>query len=412
MDIYDKLETLENELNAEFKEHMIPFWKGMIDRNYGGYYGRMSFDLSLDNKADKGCILNSRILWFFSTLADYYDDEELLRYAAHAYRFMKERFFDKQSGGVYWSVAYDGNVDDDSKHTYNQAFAIYGLAAFYRASGDENALRDAYDLFDTIEARCRDSEGYLEAFSREFLPVSNEKLSENGVMADRTMNTILHVMEAYTELFDVDDNDVYGRRHSVKKRLIEILNIFKEKIYNPDLERLEVFFDKDYNSLIDLHSFGHDIEAAWLLDRTVQVLENNGTVVDEEISYIIETLTEKIYEDAFDGKSVPAESEDGKVLETRIWWVQSEAMNGFLNGYMYHGKNEKYAEAVINIWDYIKHTIVDKRCGSEWFSEVGADGTPDSSMDIVNEWKCPYHNGRMFVEMVSRIENILAEEEE
>ena len=147
MDIYDKLETLENELNAEFKEHMIPFWKGMIDRNYGGYYGRMSFDLSLDNKADKGCILNSRILWFFSTLADYYDDEELLRYAAHAYRFMKERFFDKQSGGVYWSVAYDGNVDDDSKHTYNQAFAIYGLAAYYRASGDENALRDAYDLY-------------------------------------------------------------------------------------------------------------------------------------------------------------------------------------------------------------------------------------------------------------------------
>ena len=189
---------LNKEIRAQLEQKILPFWMGLTDKEYGGFYGFMDNHLILNRTADKGCILNSRILWTFSEAARLLYGEKYAPFANHAYRFM-ERFMDPDNGGVYWSVTYDGKPSDTTKHTYCQAFAIYGLAAYYRLTGKQEALDRAMDLFRIIEGRCKDEGGYLEALKADFSPESNEKLSENGVMASRTMNTLLHVVEAYTE---------------------------------------------------------------------------------------------------------------------------------------------------------------------------------------------------------------------
>jgi mannobiose 2-epimerase len=413
----DKLKEIRKEIKDEFENHMIPFWLGLKDEEHGGYYGLVNFDLSLDKKADKGCIVNSRILWFFSRAYTKFGDEKYLHAAEHAFHYLMEAFLDDDEGGVYWSVNFDGHPADTTKHTYCQAFAIYALAAYYEATKDKDALECAYDLYHIIEDRCRDNDGYLEAFTREFEVASNEKLSENGVMATRTMNTLLHVMEAYTELYRVDGDKL------VKRNIIETLKIFREKMFDAERGRLLVFFDKDYDSLIDLYSYGHDIESAWLIDRTVDIISGstNGSSNEKseyDMSDITSVLTESIYKEAFKEDGMPAEAENGVVLETRIWWVQCEAILGFMNAYTriknasesdkgysdYKKFEEDYKNAAISIWEYTKKSIVDKRPGSEWYSEVRKDGAPIETKPMEDIWKCPYHNGRMFLEMMDYIE--------
>ena len=250
-------------------------------------------------------------------------------------------------------------------------------------------------LFDKIENTCMDEVGYLEAFTRDFKPESNEKLSENGVLADKTMNTLLHVFEAYTELYRV------SAKKEVKERLEWIMDVFADKVYNPELHRQEVFFDTNYNSIIDLHSYGHDIETAWLMDRGTEVLGEEAYT--KRMSAITRDLTSQIYKVAFDGHSLANECEKGVVNEHRVWWVQAEAIVGFLNGYEKDPQKKEYLEAAESIWEFIKEHVMDKRKGSEWFWEVDKEGKPYEGRPIVEPWKCPYHNGRMCMEVIRRM---------
>lgn len=387
---------------SEVKEHLteciIPFWKKLRDNEYGGYYGYMDFDMNLDKKAVKGCILNSRITWFFSNAYTLLKDESLLDEAKHGFTFMKEHCMDKENGGIFWSMKYDGTPEDTTKHTYNQAFAIYALSSYYEASGDKEALQMAYDLFHVIEEKCTDELGYKEAFNLRFEEIENDKLSENGVIAQKTMNTLLHVFEGYTELYRVDHNP------EVKAKLEWIMDTFADKMYNPELHRQEVFFDKYYNTLIDLHSYGHDIETAWLIDRGVEVLGEKK--YEEKLTPITKDLTAQIYKEAFDGHSLNNECERGVVNTSRIWWVQAETVIGFLNGYQKDPSHTEYLEASKSEWEYIKEHVIDKRAGSEWFWEVDINGEPTSRKPIVEPWKCPYHNGRMCFEVIKRAEKV------
>jgi len=400
IEMREKLSKMAEEMEFEFERHVIPFWKIMRDKDCGGYYGKLEQDLKLDRSAEKGCVLNSRILWTFSNLYLFSKKQEYRIYAKGAYDFLMDHFVDKVWGGLFWSVSHDGDPEDTTKHIFNMAFAIYALASYYDATGDREALVTAYTLFETIEKSCRDEGGYLEAFSRHFDNAANEKLSENGVMATRTMNTLLHLMEAYTELYRVDDIDIYNKRKYVREKLLPILEIFKDKIYNPEKKRLEVFFDADYNSLADITSYGHDIEAAWLFDRTVKILDVKRT--DYDLSSISRELTENIFENVFKGHGLPAESVGEDVNTTRIWWVQCEGIIGFLNGFSKSGEL-KYLDAVVSLWDYIKNTMVDKRPGSEWYAEINEDDIPVLNKPIVDEWKCPYHNVRMYIETIKRL---------
>lgn len=386
------------EIRNHLTDCIIPFWKKLRDDENGGYYGYMDHDLKVDKKAVKGCILNSRITWFFANAYMTLKDESLLEEAKHGYEFMQKYCVDKEKGGVYWSVAYDGTPEDTTKHTYNQAFSIYALSSYYDASGDEEALKTAMDLFHIIEGRCMDEIGYKEAFDREFKEIENDKLSENGVIAEKTMNTLLHVFEAYTELYRV------SKDADVKKRLEWILDTIADKIYNPELHRQEVFFDREMNSILDLHSYGHDIETAWLIRRGTDILGEKS--YEDKMLPIVLDLTSQVYKVAFDGNSLANECEKGVVDQNRIWWVQAETVIGFLNGYALAPEHTEYLEAAKAEWNFIKEHVVDKRPGSEWFWDVNRKGESVDDKPIVEPWKCPYHNGRMCMEVIRRSSDV------
>ncbi len=382
------------EIKQHLKEGIIPFWKSLRDEEFGGYYGWMDQNLQIDKRAVKGCILNSRITWFFANAFLLFKDESLLAEAKHGYEFMQKYCMDRERGGVYWSLNYDGTPEDTTKHTYNQAFAIYALASYYDASGDQGALDTAMELFHIIESRCMDEIGYQEAFDRDFVKIGNDKLSENGVIADKTMNTLLHVFEAYTELYRV------SHAEEVKKRLQWILDTFAEKVYNPELHRQEVFFDEQMHSILDLHSYGHDIETAWLIRRGTDILGEKA-YTDKMLPIILD-LTDQVYRTAFDGHSLANECEKGVVDTKRVWWVQAETIVGFLNGYELAPERKEYLEAAGSVWNFIREHIIDKRPGSEWLWDVTPEGEFVSGRPIVEPWKCPYHNGRMCMEVIRR----------
>lgn len=383
-----------SEIKKHLTDDLIPFWRGMKDSEYGGFYGYMGYDLAIDRKAVKGCILNSRILWFFSNAFLTLGEDALLKEARHAFLFLKEHFLDREYGGVYWSLSYDGRPEDDTKHTYSQAFAIYALSSYYDASGDGEALEIARSLIRLVEDKCRDEYGYLEAFTRDFHPEDNDKLSENGVMAEKTMNTLLHIFEAYTEFYRVT------KEEQVADRLKYMLGLMADRIYNQELGRQEVFFDRTWNSLIDLYSYGHDIETAWLVDRGLKILGDRA--LTERLAPITEAITENIYNRAYTDHSLANEAENGVVDTTRVWWVQAEAVVGFLNGYQKNPEKSEYLRAAEDIWGYIRDYMIDKREGSEWFSGLDVDRKP-LGKPIADPWKCPYHNGRMCFEVIRRL---------
>ena len=386
--------------DTQVKEHLlsdiIPFWQRLRDEEYGGFYGYMGYDLAIDKKAVKGCILNSRILWFFSNAYLLLKDEQLLKDAGHAFEFLKDHCLDEENGGIYWSLTYAGKPEDTTKHTYNQAFAIYALSSYYDASKDEQALKIAQELYRIIETKCKDEYGYLEAFNIRFEPAENDKLSENGVMAEKTMNTLLHVFEAYTELYRVTHDE------KVADNIRYMLDLVADKVYNSKIGRQEVFFDRTWNTLIDLYSYGHDIEAAWLIDRGLEVMGDDTYTA--KLSPITKTITENIYKRAYIDHSLVNEAENGVVDTTRIWWVQAEAVVGFLNGYQKSPEHKEYLEAAEDIWGYIRDYLVDKRC-SEWYWALDENRKP-LEKPIVEPWKCPYHNGRMCFEVVKRLKNL------
>lgn len=384
---------LKEKARAMLEERLIPFWSALRDDEFGGFYGYMDFDLSLDKKAEKGCILNSRILWFFSRCAQQLGREDCRKNAEHACRFLLEHCMDKKEGGVYWSLRYDGSPLDEGKHTYAQSFAIYGLSAYYEATGDEAALDAARALFRIVEDKCRDAGGYLEAFTRDFRPASNEKLSENGVMAQRTMNTLLHVFEGYAGLYQA------AREPEVGRAMERILDIYLHKIYDSALRRQKVFFDLDYNSLIDLHSYGHDIESSWLMDWGTALLGKPALTAN--VSRVDQELAETIYRRAYRDHSVLNECERGVDDTRRVWWVQAESVLGFLNAWEKTGE-ERFRQAAVDVWRYINEVLVDRRPGGEWFWRVDENGLPDQGKPTVEPWKCPYHNGRMCLEILRR----------
>ncbi len=385
----------------QFLDHLthnlIPFWNQLEDDPFGGFYGFMDKDLKVDPQANKGVILNSRILWFYSAAYRLLGEEDLRTKAEHAFRFLKEHCYDKRRGGVYWSVSYDGKPVDTTKHTYNQAFAIYSLAEYYMATGDGDGLLLAYDLYRIIEEKCRDAAGYLEAFRVDFTPDdNNEKLSENGVMAGRTMNTLLHVLEAYTNLYQADHYE------PVAGKLKEIMDLFETRVYDREKGRLQVFFDLEYHSLIDLYSYGHDIEASWLLDKAADVLEDEAYAA--RIHSMTKVLAAEVKKHAYD-ETVHAlynECERGVDDPQKIWWVQAESVVGFYNAFQKDSGQTEFEKAAADLFEFIQQNMVDPRCG-EWYESIRADGSVNLDRGMVHEWKCPYHNGRMCIEMCRRM---------
>ena len=382
---------LRDELKAHLTGKILPFWEGLKDEAHGGFYGYVDKELNVVPRADKGCILHARILWTFATAARLLGSEEYRRYADWAYEALK-LFEDPANGGVYWSITFDGKPSDTTKHTYCQAFAIYGLSAYYRLTGKEEALEKARGLYRIIEEKCTVYNGYGEAYKADFSPESNEKLSENGVMATRTMNTLLHVLEAYVELHRAAPDE------AVNRACRKALAIFLEKMYNREKHRLEVFYDDDYHPLLDMQSYGHDIESGWLLwDAAQEILREDELAPCRAMCL---DLIRSVRERAFTDHGLKNEWVNGEVSELRIWWVQAETMLGFAEAWELT-KEESWLRDLRTQWDTIQRMIVDPRPNGEWYWSVLEDGSL-TDRPMVEEWKCPYHNSRMCLRIMEK----------
>jgi mannobiose 2-epimerase len=341
--------------------------------------------------------LNARILWTFSSASLYFKDSLYIEYAKRAKEYIFKYFFDAENGGTYWMLNADGTPANTKKQIYSQAFFIYGLVEYYRVTRDKQCLDKAVELFRLLEEHSFDVKhnGYFEAYSKDWVLLEDLRLSEKDANEKKTMNTHLHILEAYTNLFRVWDDPL------LEKQLRNLIELFLDKIVNDKTHHLDLFFDEDWDCKSTLFSYGHDIEAAWLLDEAALVLG------DIDLMNKVHAVSLRIANAAAEGLQVDGSiineknSETGHLDTNCDWWPQAEAVVGFFNAYEL-SKEENYALKALAGWEFINHNLVDKKNG-EWYWSVSAAGKADTANDKAGFWKCPYHNSRMCLELMSRI---------
>jgi len=394
----DSLLELKRQVTDELTQNILPFWMTKMEDNInGGFFGQITGENQLVENAPKGGILNARILWTFSSATLHLKNEVYLTQAKRAKEYIFSHFFDEEFGGTYWMLNADGTPADTKKQIYSQAFFIYALVEFYRASGDETALEKAKELFSMIEKHSFDIEknGYFEAYSKNWILLDDLRLSDKDANEKKTMNTHLHILEAYTNLYRV------WKEPELQKKLKNLIEIFIDKIINKATNHLDLFFDENWNCKSSLISYGHDIEASWLLYEAAIVLDNNLIIknVNDIAIKIADAASEGVQEN---GGIINEKNYATGHLDTNYdWWPQAEAVIGLYNAYQL-SKNQTYLQKSISEWNFIKSNIVDKQNG-EWFWSVMSDGKKDSKNDKAGFWKCPYHNSRMCLELIERI---------
>ena len=378
----DNLIQLHREAGDILLGNILPFWEGMKDSR-GGFYGEAGFNGEIRPEAGRGCVLNARILWAFSAAGHALGSARILSFARWAAKYFAERFIDKDFGGVYWALHANGSPSDDKKQLYAQAFAIYALSEYYMASGSGDALDCACRLFRCVEENFRDRQygGYSEALSREFTPLSDMSLSDNDINAPKTMNSHLHLLEAYANLYRACPSA------EVREATMSLLELMKDRITAPD-GHMFLYFERDWTPIPAGFSCGHDIEASWL------VLECAMGTGDEEMLESIKALSLRLAR-AGNGLFHPS----GKLETTEEWWVYAESLVGNLWLYRHHGCEEGLANAM-QIWNFIKDGLVDYTNG-EWFLSLSPDGKPRHDMVKAGFWKCPYHNTRMCLQAMA-----------
>lgn len=393
MDIQKMRQEMEEELTA----NILPFWMNkMTDEANGGFYGRITGKEVLMPEAEKGAILNARILWTFSSAYRILKKEEYLVAATRAKRYLLDHFYDKEFGGIYWSLDYQGKPLDTKKQIYALGFALYGLSEYHRATGDQEALDYAVRLFESIEKHSFDTvkNGYCEALTREWGEMADMRLSDKDENERKTMNTHLHILEPYTNLYCV------WKDERLEKQLRNLINLFTEKILNLRTGHLELFFNDDWVSKYRIISYGHDIEASWLIHEAALVLGDKAVLAKVEplVEYIAAAADEGLTpEGSMIYETFP---DKGKTDTDRHWWVQAENVVGHVNLYQ-HFDDEVALQKAFRCWEFIKNNLVDTVNG-EWHWSVLAGGTVNTTDDKAGFWKCPYHNGRMCMEVMER----------
>ena len=392
------LRSLEREMRAELTGRILPFWgERVVDRERGGFFGRVAPDGTPDPEAPRGAILNSRILWTFSAASAALQDPALAGLAGRAARVVRKQFLDDLHGGVYWMLDPSGRAVDDRKHVYAQAFAIYGLAEHYQATGNRESLSDAQELFRSIEAHARDDGhgGYREAFSREWRPLDDVRLGETDPNAPRSANTHLHLLEAYTTLLRAWPDP------ALRSRLRYLVELFLDRIVDPVTGHLKLFVDELWVPWSQGVSYGHDIEASWLLADAALVLGDAGLSARTTKAALL--MAESVFREALDpvGGLYYQIDADGQLDRGKEWWTQAEGVVGFLNAYQMTGRLD-FLEAARDTWGFIRAHLLNHEHG-EWYRRVDRDGIPEPGHEIVGPWKCPYHNARACLEVMQRV---------
>lgn len=389
---------MKTEMQDVLQKNILRFWLDkMVDQKHGGFYGRIDGHEHLHADAEKGAILNARILWAFSAAYRVLGDKTYLEAASRAKHYIIDHFIDPEYGGVYWSLDCNGKPLDTKKQFYAIGFAIYGMSEYARATGDAEALKVAIDLYRCIEEHALDHEynGYIEAMTRDWQPIADMRLSELDANYPKSQNTHLHIIEPYTNLYRVWKSD------ELKASLHNLIDIFTDRILNPETHHLDLFFDMDWKRGAGaLESYGHDIECSWLIHEAALVLG------DAEVLKKVEPIVEMVAKASekglnADGSMVhEANLDTGYVDSDLHWWVQAETVVGFFNIYQYFG-DESALQKAQHCWTYIKENLIDNENG-EWHWSRRKDGTLNLDDDKAGFWKCPYHNSRMCLEIIER----------
>jgi mannobiose 2-epimerase len=394
------LKTLPGEMETELL-NILRYWERFsIDNHNGGFVGRVDEQNHVHSMEPKGSVLNARILWSFSAAFHHTKNPDHLAIAGRAFHYIKTFLTDPEFGGLYWSVDYQGNRLDDRKQIYAQAFGIYGMSEYYRITKDEKALELALDWYRLIEKYSRDPihGGYIDAFARDWSFLGDKRLSAKDENASKTMNTHLHIVEAYANLYKVWPSQ------SLKTAIMHLLQIFDEKIINHRNHHLGLFFTDEWKMEASVISYGHDIEAGWLLQSCAESIHDTPSIQTARRN--AETITlaamEGLDEDGglwYEYNSVT----DKKIFE-KHWWPQAEAMIGFCNAWHITG-NVLYKNALIRSWQFIRNNILDKSQG-EWLWGVDQEGRVMPGQDKIGIWKCPYHNTRACLKILSSVVNV------
>ncbi len=405
-------QLLSKEMQDVVENNILRFWLDrMQDFENGGFYGQMRGDGTLVKDAAKGGILNARILWSFSAAYRVLGRQEYLDAATRQKDYILDHFFDKEHGGTYWSVDYKGRPLDTKKQFYAQGFMLYGLSEYVRATADKAALDKAIDIFRVIEDHALDNEynGYIEAQTRDWQPLADVRLSELDANYPKSQNTHLHIIEPYANLLrcfnemkgrlQIDDN-IYNK---VEQALRNIIGIFTDKILNPDTHHLDLFFEMDWTRGAGwLESYGHDIECSWLMHEAALVLGDKDVIARvEPIVRLVAKASEKGL-NADGSMTHEANLDTGHVDDDRHWWVQAEAVVGFYNLYQ-HFADDRALDICLRCWQYIKDNLIDYEHG-EWYWSRSPQGVVNLTDDHAGFWKCPYHNSRMCLELIERIQ--------
>lgn len=398
------IEEMRKQLLDNLTLNILPYWLDRMEDPRGGFYGRRDGNDCLDADAPKGAILNARILWSFSAAYIMTRKPEYLAAAERACDYIRRHFIDSEFGGAYWSLNADGSPLDTKKQFYAIAFVIYGLSEYYRACGDEEALLLALQLFSDIETHSRDREknGYVEAATREWNPIADMRLSEHDANASKTMNTHLHILEGYTNLLralkekrasesnspkrgsllsaDIDRVDfaLEGMIENVEEATVNLLNIFLDKIENQKSHHLILFFDDDWNAQPGAESYGHDIEASWLMLESAQVI-GDAELTAKTLDHTSHIADAGLQGRCWDGSMLYERHPGGRYDDDKHWWVQAENVIGQLWLAQFHNRPEQLARAWQS-WRYIADNLVDPQ--GEWYwSRRGADGSINRTDD-------------------------------
>ena len=375
-------------------DNILSFWSRKMVDPMGGFYGRIDGQGKLHEQADKAVILNTRILWTYSAAYQITGNPKHKLMADRAYEYIAKYFIDFKNGGVFWSVDNQGQVVSDKKQTYAQAFAIYALSEYHKINEYKRAKDFCLRIFELMEEHTYDvlNNGYLEALNAQWGKLADVRLSDKDMNADKTMNTHLHVLEAYTNLYRIWPDQ------KLKGRLKNLIEVMLDRFVN-DQGHFNLFFTDKWELLSHEISFGHDIEGAWLLCEAAEVLG------DEELIERVNQIAIKMTDAALkgldtDGGLMNEAGPDGITDDDKHWWPQAEALVGLINAWQITG-NEEYMVQMKRVWTFIRTYIMDK--DGEWHWKVNRHGDIDYQEDKAGPWKCPYHNGRAMIEIMNRL---------
>lgn len=392
-------QTLRQRMEAELRGDILPWWmEHAIDLENGGFIGALTNDLQANNEEVRSLVLCARMLWTYSLAFQQYGDPAYRQMADHAYTYLTGPFLDREHGGMFWWLNRQGKPVNDRKQTYGQAFAIYGLSEYYRATGNLEAMDLAQQLFAHLEAHAADPihGGYVEGCARDWTALADMRLSEKEPFnCPKSMNTLLHVIEGYTGLMRS------WTHPQLEAALANLLKVFMDHVIDPRTHFTRLFFEMDWTSLSETISYGHDIETSWLLVEAAEVLGDEALLERARANAV--QMAEAVLAQGLDTDgSVFHEGEPGAITDpSKHWWCQAEGIVGFYNAHQISG-DEKFLRAAMRIWDFIEAYMIDRTYG-EWFKILDERNQPLPGQVKAGPWEDPYHHARACMEIVRRV---------